>query len=82
VTCHGRELPLWTPSNPPPTFQGRLFLPVISHQHKGMNPQAKPLRHALGQLQEMLVSVIVEKQLTAIDSAIEYVVPTFSGSTQ
>ena len=49
---------------------------MISHQHKGMNPQAKPLRHALEQIQEMLVCVIVRKQLTAIDSAIEYVVPT------
>jgi hypothetical protein len=49
---------------------------MISHQHKGMNPQAKPLRHALKQLQEMLVRVFVGKQLTAIDSAVEYVVPT------
>ena len=38
---------------------------MISHQHKGMNPQAKPLRHALEQLQEMLVCVIVRKQRTA-----------------
>ena len=30
----------------------------------------------LEQLQEMLVCLIVGKQLTAIDSAIEYVVPT------
>ena len=49
---------------------------MISHQHKGMNPQAKPLRHPREQLQEMLVCRIVGKQLTAIDSAIEYVVPT------
>ena len=41
-----------------------------------MNPQAKPLRHALEQLQEMLVCAIVGKQLTAIVSAVEYVVPT------
>ena len=53
-----------------------LQMVMISHQHKGMNPQAKPLRHALEQLQEMLVCLIVGKQLTAIDSAIEYVVPT------
>ena len=49
---------------------------MISHQHKGMNPQAKPLRHPREQLQEMLVCLIVGKQPTAIDSAIEYVVPT------
>ena len=49
---------------------------MISHQLKGMNPQAKPLRHALEQLQEMLVCAIVGKQLTSIDSAVEYVVPT------
>jgi hypothetical protein len=41
-----------------------------------LNPPAKPLRHALEQLQEILVCVIVGKELTAIDSAIEYVVPT------
>ena len=49
---------------------------MISHPHEGMNPQAKPLRHTLEQLQEMFVCVIVGNQLTAIDSAVEYVVPT------
>jgi len=48
----------------------------VSHQHKGMNPQVKPLRHTLEQLQEMLVCAIVRKQLSAIDSTIEYVIPT------
>ena len=41
-----------------------------------MNPRAKPLRHALEQLQEMLVCAIVGKQLPAIDSTIDYVIPT------
>jgi len=42
---------------------------MICHQHKGMNLQAKALRHALEQLQEMLVCVTVGKERTAIDSA-------------
>ena len=41
-----------------------------------MNPQVKPRRHTLEQLQEMLVCAIVRKQLPAIDSTIEYVIPT------
>ena len=51
---------------------------MISHQHECMNPQVKPRRHTLEQLQEMLVCPIVGKQLPAIDSTIEYVMPTVS----
>ena len=49
---------------------------MISHQHECMNPQVKPRRHTLEQLQEMLVCAIVGKQLPAIDSTIDYVIPT------
>ena len=49
---------------------------MISHQHECTNPQAKPRRHTLEQLQEMLVCAIVRKQLSAIDPTIEYVIPT------
>ena len=47
-----------------------------NHQHECMNPQVKPRRHTREQLQEMLVCAIVGKQLPAIDSTIEYVIPT------
>ena len=49
---------------------------MISHQHECMNPQVNPRRHTLEQLQEMLVCAIVWKQLPAINSTIEYVIPT------
>ena len=49
---------------------------MISHQRECMNPQVKPRRQTLEQLQEMLVRAIVGKQLPAIDSTIEYVIPT------
>src|SRR6516165_12157919 len=49
---------------------------MISHQHECINPQVEPRRHNLEQLQEMLVCAIVRKQLPAIDSTIEYVIPT------
>ena len=58
-------------------FQGfNLQMIVISHQHECMNPQVKPRRHTLEQLQEMLVCAIIGEQLPAIDSTIEYVIPT------
>jgi hypothetical protein len=49
---------------------------MISHQHESMKPQVKPRRHTLEQLQEMLVCIIVRKQLPVSDSTIEYVIPT------
>ena len=58
-------------------FQGfNLQMIMISHQHECMNPQVKPRRHTREQLQKMLVCAIVGKQLPAIDSTIDYVIPT------
>jgi hypothetical protein len=48
---------------------------MISHQHEGMNPERKPARHDLQQLQEMLVGAIVREQLASINATIHYMVP-------